>query len=177
MSNCKDWFICFLLVLVGSTISSWNKLIEVNGLISCFSLVLAFLAFKNARQVRSDNEKYKLLDLKRETTKGFAELISAWNDAKIIVERSQTIKNEYSDFVCKASKTANSAYEEFVKKRDNLTIDEVFEYLIRLDYKRIQMRDDVERMGIRTELILDLENRAKTSQQGGFFRRNPKQKL
>ncbi|WP_404389872.1 hypothetical protein [Pseudoalteromonas phenolica] len=160
-SNFTIWFVCFLLIITGSTLSSWNSLISINGLISAFSLVIAALAFMNAKKTRDDNQKYKLIELKREVTKGFAELINSWNNAKIIVEKSEITKKEYSDFVEGAAKNAKNAYDNFQDERDCLTMDKVVEYLLSIDYMQVQMRGDIERMEIKTQQILALERKVK----------------
>lgn len=157
------WFVCLLLILVGSTINTWNSLIEISGLISVFSLVIAALAFRNAKQTRDDTQKYKLIDLKREATKGFAELINSWDNARIIIEKSATTKKEYTDFIEESAKTARKAYDDFKDERDNLTMDKVVEYLHGLDYMQIKMRGDLERMEIKTEQILHLERLKKAT--------------
>jgi len=157
-SNCTIWFVCFLLIIIGSTVSSWNSLININGLVSTFSLIIAALAFMNAKKTRDDNQKYKLIELKREVTKGLAELINYWNNARVIIEKSETTNKEYSEFIEDALKTAKKAYNEFENERDSLTMDKVVEYLFIVDYRQIQMRGDIERMGIKTEQILKLEN-------------------
>lgn len=162
-SNCTIWFVCFLLIIIGSTISSWNSLININGLVSTFSLVIAVLAFMNAKKTRDDTQKYKLIELKREVTKGSAELINCWNNARIIIEKSETTKTEYSEFIEGALKTAQKAFDEFKNERDSLTMDKVVEYLFILDSMQIQMRGDIERMGIKTEQILKLENKYKNN--------------
>ena len=160
-SNCTISFVCFLLIIIGSTVSSWNSLFNINGLFSAFSLAIATLAFINAKKTRDDAQKYKLIDLKREVTKGFAEVISSWNNAKVIVEKSEITRNEYSDFIGSAAKNANAAYEEFLNERDNLTMDKVVEYLLSIDYMKIQMKGDIERMEIRTKQIMKLEHDSK----------------
>lgn len=168
-SNCTIWFVCFLLILIGSTISSWNSLININGLVSSFSLIIAVLAFLNAKQTREDNQKHKLIELKREVTKGFAELINSWNNARVIVEKSEITKKEYSEFIKNSAKNANDAFELFKSGRDRLSMDEILGHLYSLDFMQIQMRGDVEIMKIRTEEILELKRNSKTVQHDGCF--------
>ncbi len=150
-------FICLLLIMVGSIISNWFKAIELSNVVSCFSLVIAALAFLNAKKTRADIEKYKVIELKREITKSFAQIISSWNDAKIIIEQSEITKKEYKNFIYQAKKTAEAAFNEFKIEQENYTLEKMVERVIDIDYMQIQMENDIKRMKIHADKLASLE--------------------